>query len=193
MVTRACAGLSVGVLACALAAGCTTAGAREREFVRQNLAVVPLVESVSTSCNDVRLFAGGDVCATVAVKGGAVFRFRRLGYDSFGRVPSRVRVEAAGGRSPLVVSCDSQSGFADFDRDGLFGHHFSPGLDGVAMAIGRGREVIEELEFWPQCPQFWELREREGQGALVRYCAHAANGAAEAPPRPCGQSLESAK
>ncbi len=174
----ALAGLALG-----LAAGCTTAGAREREFVRRNLAIVRLVENVHTSCNESLLFAAGEVCATVFMGEGSVLRFRSLGYDSFGRVPSRIRVEAAGGRSPLVVSCESQSGFADVARNGLFGHHFSPGLDDVAMAIGRRREVIEELEFWPQCPQFWEVA--GSQGGVYRYCAHASDGVAEPPPRPC--------
>jgi hypothetical protein len=183
--------LTLTGLALAVAAACTSAGAREREFVRQNLAIVMLVENVRTGCNETLLFAAGEVCATVFMSEGAVLRFRGLGYDSFGRVPSRVRVEAAGGRAPLVVSCDSQSEFADFDRNGLFGHHFSPGLDDVAMAIARRREVIEELEFWPQCPQFWERRAE--QGPLYRYCAHAAGVPAEPPPRPCGQSFESTK
>jgi len=183
--------LAVAGLACGLAAACTTAGAREREFVRRNLAIVPLVESVRTSCGDAVLFAGSDVCATVAMSEGVALRFRGLGYDSFGRVPSRIRVEAAGGRAPLVVSCASAADFADIDRDGLFGHHFSPGLDDVAMAIRRRREVIEELEFWPQCPQFWEVQQTAGP--RYRYCAHPVGTAPEPPPRPCDQSLDSAK
>ncbi len=180
------AGLVLG-----LATGCTTAGAREREFVRQNLAIVPLVESVGTSGNDAVLFAGGDVSATVAMGEGTVLRFGGLGYESFGRVPSLIRVQAAGRRSPLVVSCESSMEFAEIDRTGLFGHHFSPGLDNVSMAIRRRREVIEEFEFWPQCPQFWEVQ--QASGPRYRYCAHAAGATAEPPPRPCDQSLGSAK
>ena len=180
------AGLVLG-----LAAGCTTAGAREREFVRQNLAIVPLVESVGTSGNDAVLFAGGDVSATVTMGEGTVLRFGGLGYESFGRVPSLIRVQAAGRRSPLVVSCESSVEFAEIDRTGLFGHHFSPGLDDVSMAIRRRREVIEEFEFWPQCPQFWEVQ--QASGPRYRYCAHAAGATAEPPPRPCDQSLDSAK
>lgn len=149
------------------------------------------VESVGVSCNDAVWFAGGDVCATVAMSEGPTLRFRGLGYHSFGPAPSRVRVEAAGGRAPLIVSCESQSSFADVDRDGLFGHHFSPGLDDVAMAIRRRREIIKELEFWPQCPQFWELQAEPG--LLYRYCAHAEKATAEPPPRPCDQSLDKTK
>ena len=191
MVRRRCVRLAVAGLACGLAAACTTAGAREREFVRQNLAIIPLVESVRASCNDAVLFAGGEVCATVAMGEGTILQFGGLGYDSFGRVPSRIRLEAAGGRTPLIVSCASRMDFADVGRDGLFGHHFSPRLDDVAMAIRRRREVIEELEFWPQCPQFWEIQQTAGP--RYRYCAHAAGTTPEPPPRPCDQSLESAK
>jgi hypothetical protein len=90
----------------------------------------------------------------------------------------------AGGRVPLVVSCDARVAVADVDRSGLFGHHFTPALDGVSGAIQRYREVVEELEFWPQCPQFWELQE-EG-GPRYRYCARAPRTAAEPPPAVCG-------
>lgn len=175
--------LAVTGLACGLVAACTTAGAREREFVRQNLAIIPLVERVRASCSNAVLFPGGDVCATVAMGEGTVLQFGGLGYDSFGPVPTRVRLEAAGGRIPLVVSCESSMDFADVGRDGLFGHHFSPGLDDVAMAIRRRREVIEEMEFWPQCPQFWEMQPKGGP--RYRYCAHPAGTAPEPPPRPC--------
>lgn len=170
-------------LALGLAAGCTTAGVREREFVRQNLAIIPLVESVRAACSTAVLFAGGDVCATVAMGEGSVLQFGALGYHSFGPVPSRVRLETAGGRTPLVVSCNSQSLFAEIGRDGLFGHHFSPGLDDVAMAIRRRREVIEEMEFWPQCPQFWEMQPKGGP--RYRYCAQATGATPEPPARPC--------
>lgn len=170
-------------LALGLAAGCTTAGVREREFVRQNLAIIPLVESVRAACSTAVLFAGGDVCATVAMGEGSVLQFGALGYHSFGPVPSRVRLETAGGRTPLVVSCNSQSPFADIGRDGLFGHHFSPGLDDVAMAIRRRREVIEEMEFWPQCPQFWEMQPKGGP--RYRYCAQATGATPDPPARPC--------
>lgn len=191
MVAASRAGLAIAVLALGLAPGCTTAGAREQEFVRQNIATILLVEDVRVSCEDALLFAGSDVCATVAMSEGSVLQFRGLGYQSFGPVPSRVRLVAAGGRSPLVVSCESQSGYADVERGGLFGHHFSPAIDDVAHAIRRRREVIEELEFWPQCPQFWELAGE--QGTTYRYCAHAAGAVAEPPPRPCQQTLDSTK
>lgn len=173
----------MGLLAACLTTGCMLAGTREQEFVRAHIETIPGVESVRVSCGDGLLFAGAGVCATIAMSEGALMQFLSLGYQSFGPVPSRVRLTAAGGRSPLVVSCDGQAGFADVDRAGLFGHHFSPAIDGVADAIRRRRDVIEELEFWPQCPQFWEVQEKHG--TAYRYCGHAAGEAGEPPPRPC--------
>jgi len=183
MVVASRAGFAIGVAALGLAVGCTSAGAREQEFVRRNLATVLLVKNVHVSCSDALLFADSRVCATVLMSEGSMLQFHDLGYQSFGPVPSRVRLAAAGGRSPLLVSCESQSAFADLERGALFGHHFSPPIDDVAHAIQRRREVIVEMEFWPQCPQFWELSKE--QGPRYRYCAHATGAVAEPPPRPC--------
>jgi len=77
--------------------------------------------------------------------------------------------------------------FAEIDRTGLFGHHFSPGLDDVSMAIRRRREVIEEFECWPQCPQFWEVQ--QASGPRYRYCAHAAE--ASSCDQPCAYASQS--
>jgi len=158
---------------------------REQRFVRGSLAALPGVGNVdAVSCGeDVQPSTTG-VCATVAMTDGAVLRFAELGFGSFGPVPSRVRVVEAGGRVPLIVSCAARTAVADVGRSGLFGHHFTPALDGVSDAVERYRDVVEELEFWPQCPQFWELAGE--QGTTYRYCAHAAGRAAEAPPRPSG-------
>jgi hypothetical protein len=172
------------LLVACLAAGCTLAGPREAEFVRANIAIISGVKSVAASCGSGWLSAKSDVCVTVAMTAGPELRFIDVGYRSFDAAPSRVRLAAAGGRSPLVVSCGSQLEFADLDRSGLFGHHFSPAIEAVPEAILRSEEVIEELEFWPQCPQFWELASE--QGITYRYCAHAAGKPAEAPPRPAG-------
>jgi len=175
------------LVACASSA-CTLAGTREEAYVREQLAALPLVEAVTVSCGSGWISARGDVCATLAMGEGPVLKFAGVGYDSFGSAPSRVLVAAAGGRAPLVVSCTSQSAVAAFDRGGLFGHHFTPPIEAVPEAVRRRREVIEELEFWPQCPQFWELAGRDG--TAYRYCAHAVSAAPEPPPPPCDQSLE---
>lgn len=181
---------SVRLLGAGLWIAGTMACSREERFVRSHLEDLAGVGEVRIGCGDTAS-AGAGVCATVAMSDGATLRFMGLGFQSFGPVPSRVRVAEAGGRSPLIVSCDSRAVIADVDRSGLFGHHFTPALDGVADAIRRHRDLIEELEFWPQCPQFWELQER--QGPLYRYCAHATGAVGDLPPRPCDQSLDSAK
>jgi len=170
---------------------CTLAGPREEASVRGRLAALEGVASVEVSCGSGWLTPKGDVCVTVVTDAGKQLRFRDVGYDSFGSAPSRVRLVAAGGRSPLVVSCDSQLGFADIDRSGLFGHHFSPVIEAVPEAVRRSADVVEELEFWPQCPQFWEVG--GPQGTTYRYCAHASGVAGEPPPRPCDQSLDRTK
>jgi hypothetical protein len=157
---------------------------REPRFVRDSLAALPGVGNVdAVLCDDSGQFPNTGVCATVAMTDGAVLRFAGLGFRSFGPVPSRVRLVEVSGRVPLIVSCQARATVADVDRSGLFGHHFTPGLDGVRDAIHRYQEVAEELEFWPQCPQFWELQE-EG-GPRYRYCAHAAGRGADAPPAAC--------
>jgi hypothetical protein len=174
-------------LAC-LGAACTSAGAREEAFVREQIAALPGVETVQVACGSGWLSARGDVCVSVKLSEGVVLGFAGVGYDSFGAAPSGVRVTLAGGRSPLVVSCASRSAAAAIDRAGLFGHHFTPAIEAVPEAIKRRREVIEELEFWPQCPQFWEVA--DGEGTAYRYCAHATPATAEPPPPPCDQSLD---
>lgn len=181
----------LGVVAVCASSACTLAGTREEAHVREQLAALPLVEAVHVDCGSGWIAARGDVCATLAMGEGVVLKFVGVGYDSFGSAPSSVRVAAAGGRSPLVVSCSSQSGVAAFDRAGLFGHHFTPAIEAVSEAVRRRREVIEELEFWPQCPQFWEIAGPDG--TAYRYCAHAVSVTPEPPPPPCDQSLDKTK
>jgi len=158
---------------------------REERFVSGQLAALPGVAHVETvACDFTWHVPSTGICATVTMNSGAVLRFAGLKLDSFGPVPTRVRVIEAGGRVPVIVSCTAQAAVADVDRSGLFGHHFTPAMDGIAEAIRRHRDVIEELEFWPQCPQFWELQEE--QGPRYRYCAHAARATVEPPPPFCG-------
>lgn len=181
-------GLTVAI---GVASACALAGPREEAFVRERLAAVEEVRSVEVSCGSGWLSPKGDVCVTVVTDAGKQLRFGDVGYDSFGTAPSRVRLLAAGGRSPLLVSCEAQWGFADIDRSGLLGHHFSPVIEAVPEAVRRAADIVEELEYWPQCPQFWELG--GPQGTIFRYCAHASGAPGEAPPRPCDQSLDRTK
>lgn len=173
----------IAMLASCLASACTLAGAREENFVRANLESIPGVEAVQVACGSGWLVAHSDVCVTVFMSEGVRLGFAGVGYDSFGSAPSVVRVIAAGSRTPLVVSCNSQADAAVVDRSGMFGHHFTPAIEAVPEAIRRRREVIKYLEFWPQCPQFWEVAGKDG--ITYRYCAHASGAVAEPPPRPC--------
>ena len=50
-----------------------------------------------------------------------------------------------------------------------------------ARILMRYRELLEEVEFWPQCPQYYEVQDR--RGATFNYCAKKP-GAPEEPPRP---------
>jgi hypothetical protein len=170
------------VMMASVAVACSSAGARERDFVLEKLKALPDVDRVHVSCNDGLWSARSDVCATVVMKDGKSLTFQSLGFESFGPARSRVRVAQAGGRAVHVVSCQSAEAFVDVDRRGLVGHHFFPPISGVVDAIRVHKDVIEELEFWPECPQFWEVQDM--MGVNRRYCAHAARKTAPAPPLP---------
>jgi hypothetical protein len=178
-------------LAIGLSSACSFSSWREEQFVRGQLESIPGVDDVQIGCGASPASAEDGACATITLRDGSVIRFLDLGYSSFGPAPSRVRLAEAGGRAPLIVSCAARWDIADVDRSGLFGHHFTPAMDGVTAALRRHHEVVEELEFWPQCPQFWEIQ--PAAGPVYRYCAHATGATPEPPPRPCDQSLDSAK
>jgi hypothetical protein len=68
-------------------------------------------------------------------------------------------------------------------REGPLGHHFEPSLIDLKEAVARRREVLEEIQFWPQCPQSWDVQDKRGRN--YRYCARK-SGALEEPPKPDG-------
>lgn len=181
MVTRLSA---LAWLVAFMPSACMLSVEREKQFVREKLEGIAGVKTVSVSCG-ANGFPRSDICATVAMADGAELKFFGLGYRSFGAGSPGVFLSAAGGRSPLVVSCDGSAGSVAVDRAGLVGHHFSPPIDDVSAALRRHRDLIEELEFWPQCPQFWEVASE--RGTTYRYCAHASVSAGEPPPAPCPQ------
>jgi hypothetical protein len=126
------------------------------------------------------IFAGDELCAEVVMKDGARLHFSRLGFNSFGPAAKNIVVDEAGGLEPRVRSCNA-SGSPNFRRENVLGHHFEPPLIDVNEAVHRYRAVLKEVQYWPQCPQFWEVQDRAG--ANFRYCARK-KGAAEEPPRP---------
>jgi hypothetical protein len=69
----------------------------------------------------------------------------------------------------------------NFHRSGPLGQHFHPTLIDLKEALARYREVLEEVEFWPQCPQYYDVQSRQKQN--YRYCARREGDDAE-PPRP---------
>ena len=152
---------------------------REMDRVKEVLGTVDTVAEVHLSCGG-RVLASDSLCADVVMKDGARLRFDRVGFDSLGANAVNVFVAAAGGLVPRVASC-AGTGAPNFHRDGALGHHFQPTLIDVKDAAFRYREILEEVEFWPQCPQYYEVQDKRGRH--FRYCARRKD-AAEEPPRP---------
>ena len=152
---------------------------REKARAEEILATVDSVSETHFSCGGTVLASDG-LCVEVVTKDGATLRFERVGFNSFGSAAANVYVVEAGGLVPRVASCEG-AGAPNFHRGSPFGHHFHPTLIDVKDAVFRYREVLEEVEFWPQCPQYWEVQDSRGKN--YRYCAHK-KGATEEPPRP---------
>ena len=137
------------------------------------------VKQVSVGCEG-GILASDRLCADVVVGDGAKIRFERVGFNSFGSTAVNIVVAEAGGLVPRVASCDGVSA-PNFHRESPLGHHFRPTLIDLKEAVNRHGELLEEIQFWPQCPSFWEVQDR--RGVNYRYCARRAGGDAE-PPRP---------
>ena len=169
---------------CVLSTGCSFLPAqREKDRAQDVLATVDSVSEVHFSCGG-RVLASDSLCADVVTKDGARLRFDHVGSDSFGAAAVNVYVAEAGGLVPRVASCEGVSA-PNFHRSSPLGHHFQPALIDVKDAVFRYREVLEEVQYWPQCPQYWEVQDSRGRN--YRYCAHRKD-AAEDPPSPAGCS-----
>lgn len=179
---RALGATGAGLLG-TLCVGCALIpAAQERELATHTLQGVPDVTMVTVGCGGV-FFASDSSCANVVMKDGARFEFERVGFNSFGSTAVNVVVGKAGRLEPRVASC-SNVGPANFHRGGPLGHHFHPTLIDLKEAVTRYRDVLEEVEFWPQCPQFYDVQSRQGQ--RYRYCARLEGIQAEPPrPEPC--------
>ena len=128
------------------------------------------------------MLASDRLCAEIVTKGGARLRFDRVGFNSFGSAAVNVHVAEAGGLVPRIASCDGVSS-PNLHRSGPLGHHFQPAFIDVKDAVFRYREVLAEVEYWPQCPQFWEVQDSRGRN--YRYCAHRKDASGD-PPLPAG-------
>jgi hypothetical protein len=154
---------------------------QERHRAEFLLETIDTVSKVHISCGG-EVLASDSLCVEVVTKDGATLLFDRVGFNSFGSTAVNVFVSEAGGLVPRVASCDGV-GPPNFHRDSALGHHFHPTLIDLKDAVLRYREVLEEVEFWPQCPQYWEVQDKRGQ--YFRYCARKRD-ATEEPPKPAG-------
>ena len=161
-----------------------TPAGRERAQVEETLRGMKELRNVSIGCGG-GILANDSVCADVVTADGKSLRFDRLGFKAFGANATNIVVAEADGWVPRVSTCDSVDP-PNFHRDAPLGHHFQPTLIDVKEAITRAREVLEEIQFWPQCPQSWEVQDKHGVN--YRYCARRKD-AAEEPPKPadCGR------
>ena len=152
---------------------------QERARTQSILSNIKNVVLADVECGS-SVFAGDELCASVVMKDGAKIHFSHLGFKSFGSTALYVVVDEAGGLVPRIASCTGISA-PNFHRDGPLGHHFRPTLLDVRDAVGRYHDVLEEVQWWPQCPQYWEVQDRTG--AQYRYCGRK-KGATDDPPRP---------
>ncbi|HYE86261.1 MAG TPA: hypothetical protein VEA16_07890 [Vicinamibacterales bacterium] len=169
-------------MSAALLSGCSLLPAhREVQRAEEVLRTVDAVVETKIGCRGA-LIGTNALCVEVVMKDGARLKFERVGFDSFGATAVNVVVGEAAGLVPRITSCQG-TGSPNFHRDSALGHHFQPTLIDVKDAVFRYPEVLEEVQFWPQCPQFWETQDKTGRN--YRYCARK-SGAAEEPPRPAG-------
>lgn len=168
------------VVTSAFVAACSyTPAHQEKERVERALSGVGGVVMSTVECGS-KVFAADQWCAEVIMKDGAKLRFSRVGLNSFGGTATNVVVDEAGSLVARVASCRGISS-PNFHRDGAFGHHIHPRLLDVREALVRHREIVRELQWWPQCPQYFDVQDQRGEN--FRYCARA-KGATEEPPRP---------
>jgi hypothetical protein len=170
----------VAALVVVAMSGCAyTPAGRERTHTDETLRSMAELQQVSVGCEGA-LLAGDTLCADVVTTEGKTLRFERVGFNSFGANATKVVVAEADGWMPRVASCRGVAA-PNFHRDAPLGHHFQPTLIDLKDAVTRSREVLEEIQFWPQCPQSWEVQDKFGIN--YRYCVHRKDAPAE-PPRP---------
>ena len=165
-------------------AGCSNLPAQqEKARAERALAGVSGVVLATVECGSL-VFAGDQLCVEVIMKDGAKIHFTHVGLNSFGGTATNVVVDEAGGLVPRVASC-GDIGPANFHRETALGRHFHPTLIDLREAVQRYKEVLQEVQWWPQCPQYFETQDKRGQN--FRYCARQ-KGATEEPPRPANCS-----
>ena len=152
---------------------------REIEHASTELGGIDGVQHVEVERVSRSLLASDSHVAVVTIDGGRVIRFERIGYKSFGPNAVNIVIGEAGGLVPRIATCEGVSA-PNFHREAPLGHHFAPTLIDVKDAVTRSREVLEEIQFWPQCPQSWEVQDK--RGVNHRYCARRKLATDEPPP-----------
>jgi hypothetical protein len=152
---------------------------REAERAREVFRTVDSVVDIKLECGG-SILANDSWCAELTMKDGARLTFERIGFNAFGSAAVNVFVADAAGLAPRMASCEGVA-TPNFHRESALGHRFQPTLIDAKDAVFRYKEVLEEVQFWPQCPQFWETQDRYGFN--YRFCARK-KGATEEPPRP---------
>ena len=166
-----------------IGAACDLPSNREREFVGTQIRKVAGVQSSRVEPGDgFRLLASDTLTTAVEFPDGKSIHFARVGYNAFGPNAVNVVVSEADGLVPRIASCNGVA-FPNFHREAALGHHFQPTLIDIKDALERANDVLEEVQFWPQCPQSWEVQDKFGVN--YRYCAHRRDAPAD-PPRPAG-------
>lgn len=173
--------MSATGVALAVTIACELPSNREIEFVSSEIGKGADIKSSTVGrAEGYTLLASDTLFADIELPDGKRIRFVRVGYNSIGAGAVNVVVAEADGLVPRIASCDGVS-FPNFHRGAPLGHHFAPTLIDVKDAVTRWRELLEEVQFWPQCPQSWEVQDKFG--ANYRYCAHRIDAPVD-PPRP---------
>ena len=173
------------VLVLVITVGCELPSNSEVEFASSEIGKgADLKASRIEKTNSFALLASDTLIATVELRDGELIRFARVGFKSFGPNAINVVISEADGLVPRIASCNGL-GFPNFHRGAPLGHHFQPSLIDVNDAVRRSGEVLEEIQFWPECPQSWEVQDKRGLN--YRYCVRRKD-STEEPPRPsdCG-------
>lgn len=174
--------VKIAPVALLFVAACDLPSTREMEFAGAEIGKAAELEASRVDRENFALLANDGLTASIELADGKVIRFARVGYRSFGSNAINVVIAEADGLVPRLASCSGVA-FPNFHREAALGHHFQPTLIDIKDAIRRSREVLEEIQFWPECPQSWEVQDKFG--ANYRYCAHRKDAAAD-PPRPTG-------
>lgn len=153
--------------------------AQEKEKVQAALRAVPDVLMANIGCES-RLFASDGLCVEVVTKYDDHVRFERVGFSSFGDSAMNVFVARVNHLMPRVATCRGV-GPPNLHRSSALGHRFHPALLDMKDATTRFREIIKDVNYWPECPQFWETQDVFGSN--YRYCARKQT-ATDEPPKP---------